>query len=317
MIRNIEEKKHAENRIKKLEAIISSLKEELLPEREEQFKIMAKVYVKKIIELREEIEVFTGMDLLIVERKDINIHIKGPSINYGAAPISVISNYLDSFRKAMQKIYSIMNNIEIKTRVPIIISELTDFRLNAYQPGSINLSLSLPEKQTGLFEDMDIYSSIDIYFKLLEWLGNDTDDKKILDEYINNLDKNKLEKLLINILKTLPDNKNIDSIEFYGNSIKSEKKIYVNHESRNKIKEKLNTNTNEEQIAEYRGCIRELDLDRQTFLLRNIEGKEVKQIKCILNENIADDIKNYLDTNVLIVGTVKNNVMQVKYIEII
>ncbi len=83
MKNNLEEKQFIEKRINKLENILFDLKEKLLPEREEQYKSMAAVYVRKIIELREEIEKYIGMDNVLIEHDDINIHMVGPSIGYG------------------------------------------------------------------------------------------------------------------------------------------------------------------------------------------------------------------------------------------
>lgn len=309
MIRSISEKLFKEDQIRKLEYIIIDFKEKLLPERPDQFKDMSAIYVRKIIEMREEIELYTGMYELLIERNDINIHIKGPVIDYGSAPISIISSYLDNFRKAMQRVYSIKHNISVTTRVPNWLAKLTDFKMNAYQPGSINLSLSIPEKQIGFYEDMNITSSIELYFKLLEWISNDK-----INEDIEKLDEKLLEKLLIIILKTLPDNKNIESIEYQGNSLKD--KIYINSNSRKIVKDKISKITHVNQLVNYKGCIRELDLDRLTFVLRNIENSNIKQIRCTVNEENIDDIKNYLDVNVSVTGTKNGTVMIVKYIEL-
>lgn len=313
MIRNLEEKIHAENRIRKLENIISSFKRELLPGREEQFKIMSKVYVEKIIELREEIETYTGMDLITIERKDINIHIKGPIIDYGSAPISVVSAYLDNFRKTLQRVYGIVNDIDIKTKVPEYISKMTDLSLVAYAPGSINLSLSLPEEQVSFFEEKDnnktIDNSLELYFDILKWLSGNSQKSKKIEE----LQEEKLEKLLINILKTLPDNKNITSIEFFGDKISD--KIRVNQYSKAKLIDMIKKIEREEELLEYRGRIRELDLDNLTFSLRNLANKEERQLKCQLNEEIIADIKNYFDNEVIITGVKKGKYLLVKYME--
>lgn len=311
MINNLQEKIHAENRIRKLESIIASLKDELLPEREEQFKVMSKVYVKKIIELREEIEAYIGMDLILVERKDINIHIKGPTIDYGSAPISVISAYLENFRKTIQRIYGIVNDVDIKTRVPSFISKLTDFRLVSYVPGSINFSLSFPDRQLNMFDDISIDTSIEMYFDILKWISGDMESSKKI-EMIN---EEKLEKLLINVLKTLPDDKNISSIEFFGGNI--DKKIYINNRSKDVIINAIKRIESEEKLLKYKGCIRELDLDKLTFLLRNIDDSGIKQLKCQITEENIDDIKTYFDSDVIVTGVKRGNLFYIKYIEAI
>lgn len=312
MIRNYEDKKFAENRIYKLEKILLSLKQKLLPERETQFKAMAAVYVRLIREIREEIEEYTGMEILNVKVNDINIHIEGPIIGYGSAPISIISNYLENFKKTLQNYYMIVNDMKTK-RVPKIISELTDFNLNAFQPGSINLSISLPSYQISFFDEQQkLEKVIEVYFNILKWTFYDD------ETYIKDIDNEIKEKLLINMLRTLPDNRKIDKITFSGRSVNSQDKIIINYNTKKRIKEKIENITESDQMVSVQGCIRGLDLDKLIFVLRDLDGNNVKYIKCKLTNDIVDDMKQYLDSTVIIKGIeTKSGMIKVKYIEIL
>lgn len=308
MIRNIEEKKHAENRIKKLEDILESLKRKLLPDNEAQFKAMAEVYVRKIIELREQIEAYIGMDIVIIKEEDINLHINGPCIDYGSIPISVLSSYLDNLKKSIQKTYSILNNI---SRAPQIISNLSDFRLMAYQPGSVNLALTLPESQISFFDEYSINNTLEVYFDILRWINSG-----IKSDYIDRMDEEIFEKLLINIVRTLPDDKNITNVEICGNKIKNKEKIYLNAKSREIVFNAIDKIEKKEQIVKLEGNIRELDLDKHTFILRNIQGYNLNQVKCILSDDDGD-INSYFGSRVSIAGVFSGNILKVKYIKII
>ncbi|GAA0083107.1 hypothetical protein EXM36_02775 [Clostridium botulinum] len=312
MIRNDEEKRFAEEKIHKLEKIIVSLKTQLMPEREKQFKAMAAVYVRMIREIREEIEEYTGMEIFNIKRDDINIHIEGPVIGYGSAPISIISSYLEKLKTTIQNYYMVINEMECR-RVPKTISELTDFNLNAFQPGSINLSISLPlpSHQISLFEETNIQKALEIYFNVLKWTYyND-------ESYIENIDKDIKERLLINALRTLPDDKKIDRITFSGKMVQSNEKIVVNHNTKKKIKTKIEEDNDKEEIISIKGCIRGLDLDKLTFILRDSDIN-TNDIKCKLTDEIVTDMKEYLDSRVIVKG-VKNTseIIKVKYIEII
>lgn len=310
MINSIEEKKFIENQIRQLENILLDLKNRLLPEREEQFNVMAAVYVRKITEMREEIEAYTGMELLTIQKKDINIHINGPAIDYGSIPISLISSYLESFRLAIQKTHKLINDKTYKN-IPQKLKLLTDFKLVAFQPGSINLSLSLPDKQLSLLGEDKIEDAIEMYFKVLEWLVSN----KEIDEF-EFKDGKKFEKMLLNILSTLPDDKKISNIEFFGNAIKTKNKIVVNNNCRKKLKRVINNINSIETVSKFEGNIRELDLDKRTFCLRNMKGN-TKEIKCKLAEENAGDINKYLDSKVSVVGIEKGSIVEVKYIEIL
>lgn len=311
MIKSIEEKEFLEKRIKKLENILLDFKNKLLPDREEEYKNLSKVYVQKIIEMREEIEEYVGMSNVLIKKNDINIHIKGPIIGYGSAPISIISGYLGNFRKSIQKLYLIKYKKNCSSRIPKWLSSLTDFGMEAYQPGSINLTLSIPERQISFYEESNIESSLKLYFQILEWLNKDEDNDRFKD-----IDNKTLEKMIIAVMSTLPDNKNINSIEYFGRSVGENKKIYINYKSKENAKNRIKKLSKEEVSVEYIGLIREVDLDKLTFVLRNIENNnDNNEVKCSFDNEFLEDIKNYLDSKVYVIGIKKNKFVKVKYID--
>ena len=313
MINNLEEKQFIEKRINKLENILFDLKERLLPEREEQYKAMASVYVRKIIELREEIESYIGMDNVLIERDDINIHMVGPSIGYGKVPIGVFSTYLNNLRASVKKNYGIIYD---KSKIPKDISLLTDFTLNQVAKGSINISLSIPTEQFTFLPDMELTESLKIYFKLLEYISSGKNINEIAT--INNIDNDKLVKLLLNILKIMPDDRNIKNIDISGRVLGDGNKIYLNHESKKTILKKIQDINLEEKNISVKGVIREVDLDKLTFLLREVETIEKgKQIKCCIVNSELEDLGEYLNSRVEVTGVLDGNVIIVKYINTI
>ncbi|WP_097034341.1 hypothetical protein [Clostridium tertium] len=307
MINNLKEKQFIENRIKKLENILFDLKERLLPDREEQYKVMAAVYVRKIIELREEIEEYIGMNNVLIEKSDINIHVNGPAIGYGKAPISIISSYLDNFKTSVRKNYGILYN---KGKVPQNIALLTDFTLNQLAPGSINISLSIPNEQTTFLEDMPFNKSLSIYFELLQSIS-----MRECDIHIDGINDEYIGKLLNNILRILPDDKNIRSIEVYGDRVSNKSRICLDHQSRKFVLKKIESINEKEKNISIKGIIREIDLDKLTFYLRDINYEGREQIKCSMINDKIENLGEYLNSYVKVVGILENNVIKVKYIE--
>lgn len=313
MIENIDQKIQTENQIEKLGDALSVLKEKLLPNRGEQFKAMASGYINKIRELREEIDEFTGMSIFNIPPKDINIHLIGPTIGYGNAPISIISQYLNNFRKSLQIIYSALNKISYKTNPPKEITNACDFSLLAFNKGSVNISLGLPMQQLNFLNlNSDINNSVDFYFSVLKWANSSFKEDEI------NIDSDIRDKTLISIIKTLPDDKNIKEITFSGDIIKSYGKIIVNKNTKRIIRDLLTKpDTNEEKVT-LEGRIREVDLDRESFILRDIKNSDFNQITCNMSKAVAEQPKDYLDSSVMITGFKKegNNSIDVKLIEI-
>ena len=174
--------------------------------------------------------------------------------------------------------------------------------MEAYQPGSINLTLSIPERQISFYEESNIESSLKLYFQILEWLNKDEDNDRLKD-----IDNKTLEKMIIAVMSTLPDNKNINSIEYFGRSV---------GESKENAKNRIKKLSKEEVSVEYIGLIREVDLDKLTFVLRNIENNnDNNEVKCSFDNEFLEDIKNYLDSKVYVIGIKKNKFVKVKYID--
>ena len=306
MIRNYEEKVYAENRIAKLEKILLSLKEDLLPDREEQYKAMAKVYVSKIRVLREEIEEFTGMSLLNMKRRDLNLHIVGPAIDYGVAPVSILTKYLADFKSALQQIYISLYGGTVNN----YISKLFDMGLYEYNPGSINVSLQFENQQISLLENNDnskITHTLDVYFKIIQWMN--TDD--IL--YIRDMSEEQLRNIVANMIKTMPDNKKIRSISFESDRVDIKTPVTVTSGHKKKMKEYISSVSNEYVIIV--GDMRELDLDKNTFWIRNIGDTNQTQ-KCKFKREMLEDIANCLGYKVTVEGILKKNYLVLNQIEI-
>lgn len=307
MIRNYSEKEHAENRIKKLERILLSLKTELLPDREEQYMIMAKAYVRKIHELREEIEEFTGMQKFQIKSGDLNIHILGPIIGYGVAPVSLISKYLDDLRKTFQSIYTIIYKEEIDKGMAKKLMSLNEMGLYDYQPGSINLGLQFTNSQMTLFEKDDpLINVIETYFNIIKFVEEDD------SGCIRYLDEHKVQKIIQTMIKTMPDNKKISKIGFKSKLIKLEEEVTIDQRCKNKMMQLLTGE--DEQLVSVIGYIREIDLDKQSFVLRNIEGR-IAQQKCSYNEDMNIEIQSALANRVVVSGIMKKDTLYVITIE--
>lgn len=310
MIRSREELKYIKNQINRLENILASLKEELLPEREVQYNAMAGVYIKKIEQFRYEVDDYIGVKKYKNSNIDLHMHIEGPSIGYGSVPSSLVSSVLENFKKGLQCIYIIQNNIKINRNTPLDIRKICDLRLTNFQPGSINLSFELPEHQISL-ERSSIDDSVKLYFDLINWINSDN------DKYIDglDLDKDKFEKLMRSIVNTLPDDKHINRITFSGKKVCCENTISVDKRVRDRCIEKIMELEPEAEQVSIEGIVRGIDLDKKTIELRDVKNYNKKEVSCKIMDDIVDDLKQYLDYKVNITGIKKDSYINIKHIE--
>ena len=308
MIKSREELIYTKNQISRLEDILTSLREKLLPERESQYNAMAGGYIKKIEKFRSEIDEYIGISTYKSSKVDLHMHIEGPNIGYGSVSSRLISNYLDKFKRGLQGIYVAKNNININRIAPKDIRDICDLRLTNFQPGSINLSFEIPKHQISLDRE-SIDSSIQLYFDIVKWIS--TDD----DRYIKNIDTENIEKLTRSVMQTLPDEKNINKITFSGQIAKLNKPIIIDSDVKKKASEKISSLQLDNNTVTITGIVRGIDLDKRTLALREVRNYNKNEVSCKLSDDLIDDLKQYLDCNVTIQGIKKDAYINIKYIE--
>ncbi|MBS4959096.1 MAG: hypothetical protein KHZ99_19040, partial [Clostridium sp.] len=85
--------------------------------------------------------------------------------------------------------------------------------------------------------------------------------------------------------------------------------------SRKFVLKKIESINEKEKNISIKGIIREIDLDKLTFYLRDINYEGREQIKCSMINDKIENLGEYLNSYVKVVGILENNVIKVKYIE--
>ena len=318
MITNNEEKLHVNKQLIRLENALEDIKFKLLPNNPDLFRIMSSNYVEKIKELRKEIDLYIGLEEgNAIKDADLIIRLQGPKIGFGKAPISVVTNILEDVRKSFQDIYSQMVGHKRGKNLPNYIIEACDMSLTSVFEGSLQVALKRPFEQLKLFSATEFERTAELFFTAAQWASKELSEE-ILEREIP--DKDLREITMKSILRITPrGNKKLSSINLYGNLVKEN--VILTKRSRDFILDKIAKGNEQEKIHTYQGRIREVDLDRSSFKLREIEGSpEITEITGYIQEKLLNDLKDSLDSMALIKGVLRNETcfsksLNVRFIE--
>lgn len=298
MILNKESKKVAELQILRLENSLIDIKAKT-NNNSALFKIVSIPYIDRIRVLRSEIEEFIGVTNS-EENSDLIIRISGEEIGKGKAPSSIVINSLSNFKSSITNTYANILGITNLDNIPKAIKDICDFSLVGTLEGSIQLVLEVPEDSNTLFSDEELFKTINIIQDVSYWALKQGS-KEELEEIIPD---NELSiKILNNVLKLTPstEDSKIHSIQLYGNLITKDKELILTKETRSFIKDFIKEV--ELDTIQITGVIREIDLDKKSFILRDVNIEGLKEVHCKYNEQI-NSVK--LNTKVLVTGIEKS-----------
>lgn len=303
MINNNRELELSREALINLEKALLALKEKVEPVNKELFIAMSQDYYKDIKKIRNEIEEYFGF--FEIERFSVPIWmtLQGVELSFSNLSLSMLSNWTGRLRKAVQ---NILIHKERITGIPSnLISKITDFRCTKILPGSIKIGLRTPDVlQDDLFygkwleENRPVEKSLEDLLEYVEYISTGKN-KKQVQEIISTKDDS--EFFLMQVLSLTPSSKSeVNLVKFEGSLNPSRQPLFLNKYSREIIKEVFKE-THKEEMLEYEGKIREIDLDKGSFILREVEG-QIEDLHCSFPTKFMEISIKSLDSKVRITG---------------
>lgn len=302
MITNDEELESTKKALDLAERALIALKKKVYPINPQKYSLLAEPYLEYINRLRTEKDEYIGLFSAEELAMPIWIRLKGPHIQEGNVPIEVLSKFLNNFKMGVQRVAEFIETETIREsgRPHEDIRRLCNFKTKILS-GSIRIGLAYPSNdRQGSISGEIIQNPVEIAVeKLLKgasWAsGSESRDiEKIFP------DEKERYLILTQVENYIPkEDGEISSVEFNGSYLK-EKTIALVPKSKNKIKEALDKTIPSERITA-EGIIREIDLDKQRFYLREMtNGKN--EILCYYPVSLQNDAKDGLDNKVKILG---------------
>jgi len=285
---------------------------------------MAESYVEMIQQLRGEIDAYLGLADVRQLQTELVLGLEGMGVQLGDAPASLVTRVLDCFRRGLQSIVEAAQS-EVSTEVGSRtagrrkrwIEELCDLPLVGVASGSVQIQLGEPASlASGLLEhsDREFYEHvIDLLRKGLACASGESRASEIPETV--------RQPVLHAIRKLVPTQRGVlEAITVSGRAIGIGKAYRVTRQSRARLDQELRDFVVTDEVARAEGVIREVDLDQNTFKLRD-RPDGAPELACEFAEHDEEDVKSYLDKRVVVVGVQRTSpkagrlTMDVEFIE--
>ena len=217
------------------------------------------------------------------------------------APTSILTSFLDSLRRGVQAFAEYQQTGHVAGRPTKKIKDDCDFEIIALQPGSLRVGIQVPtDDEHPMFdpEDRPVIKSLRIFLQVAEWISTNGNEAQL-----NNLLPDPTErKILLNAVKAFLPRKrgDVEFVEMSGRYAPSIDAITLRRDSHAAVDRALDS-TSQVEVVEYKGDLREIDLDNLTFKLRNID--DVTEVRCKFDASLLDTAKEALDRHVAVSGS--------------
>lgn len=313
MIRNSEELGVVREQLTRAESALAHLKRDVFPQSPRMYEVMSESYVDTILALRGEVDTYLQISH-IPEMADLIISLQGSGVGLGRTSAALVTRLVDTFRKGLQSIVEIVESVD---RAPTArrrqrwIEEICDLPFVGVVPGSVKILLAEPDSQS-LFSDEEKQSfstAVELLFDGLSWA--DTSQENEAGNRFDSLPEETKHSLLALMTRLLPPRGgNVEQVSFGrrvdGDESRRMQTAVLNSQSRDRIRHKLEQMASATQFVELEGLIRRVDLDGQTFVLRDRPDDQPDLI-CEYGAELHDSVKEYLDSRVVVTGTLETS----------
>ena len=302
MIHNIAQLKSSEDALLDLYKALEALRADPTCSNTATFSVLAEGPLQEIRRIRAEIDDFTGISIAEREAAPLWLRLAGPKARWTETPASVLTAFLDALRKGVQSIatYNVVGNIG--GRPPKEIQSVCDLELVGFAPGSFQVGMRLPEPtQLELFPGaywQGAQIALGEFLSIARWAAAATSVED-LSEMFKETPKR---RVLIRALKPFVPRRNggVDFLELSGSAVFQNTPIRLSQETID-VLIKASDSAIDSTEERFEGMIREMDLDRQTFKLRDVPVRG--EVACQFDDRVLPAAKEYLGSRVRVVGT--------------
>lgn len=303
MIRDEAELAQASEQVTRLYGMLSALRRELDAKSPRSFELLAESALDELQRLQIEIEEYVGAAKLMARDVDLWVGLRGVAVKWRETPTSVLTAFLDSFRRGVQAIAESTRSGRFGFRPTDELKRACDFRLVELEPGSLQIGLRVPEEGRGqgdLFGGEDVGIATKALREFLagaEWVASGAS----VEELATRFGEPRHRRHVLRALKPFVPRPRgeVESVELYGRSVPSDRRITLTRGAGARIEAAFEVALagREERFV---GDVREIDLDRRTFRLRNVEG--LGELVCMYSPEMAAAAKGALEKRVAVVG---------------
>lgn len=309
MITNDDELRITRERLRLAEAALEAARRDFLPHNEVQYRLFSGSTIDLIQAIRADIDAYLG----IGPDTDLAVSLEGSEVALGQTPAAVITRTIDTFRRGLQAVARTLHAVDKPQdagRRSLWIERLCDLSLAGMGPGSVQVFLDLPAKVDGLFAEGErefLKDALSVLFDGLEWAGRED---RPIPQTVANLPKQTQLAILGVVAGLLPPRTGpVERIGYRRRSdgpARPEQRATLTRQSRQRIHNEMERLAVDRKFTEVEGVIRQIDLDDQTFVLRERpEGQA--DLPCEYGDELAEAVKGLLDWRVRVAGLLETS----------
>ncbi len=309
MITNDNELRITRERLHLAESALDAYRRDLLPHNEVQYHLLAGSTIDLIQSIRADIDAYLG----IGPDTDLAVSLEGDTVSLGQTPVGIITRSIDTFRRGLQSVAGVLYADAQSLPVPrraTWIERLCELSLVGLGPGSVKVFLDLPAAGSGLFAKEErslLDDALTTLFDGLEWAAREE------DPVPPSLDRLRVPARLtvLGVVARLlpPQTGPVQQITYRRRSAGPAKppcQATLTRRSRQRVQQEMERLVADRHFAEAEGVIRQIDLDAQTFVLRE-RPEELDDLPCEYPDALADTAKELLDRRVKVAGLLETS----------
>jgi hypothetical protein len=286
--------------------ILLGLERDVAAKNPRLYEIMAEGPMDQIDELRHQIDEAVGLSTLRESRADVWLSLQGEGIDVQSTPSSLLASYLDAVRKGVQDIAQVNLEDHLAAHSKKELKEACDLQLVDLQPGSIRIGLRLPD-DAGQDDPQELIerrqaasSALDEYLEAVAWAAQGRNEEWLRERFPERAKR----KALLGAVKSLaPSGRSaVESVSLSGRRMPGAALVTLTQNTGRSLSLALER-LEAPQLGTYEGVLREIDLDRGTFLIR--EARPGRAVRCSFPAGLSERAKQALDHRVRVTGVAR------------
>ena len=258
--------------------------------------LMAEGALDEIARIQSEVNAYIGID---DARAKLWLRVVGDQIDASNAPTGVVTSLLDSLRKGLQAATEQAYSGTLSARPTALVQQAVDVRLAAIAEGSLRIGLNIEHGEDAALAEA-CERSLDDYLAVAAWASTSATSDESADKQLSErIPDPARRRLLLNLVMQLAPRTRgtVESVEFSGRAVKTSGQVLLTRQARNRLANAVDRV--ERTVREgHEGLLRELDLDKQTGVVRN-----EKEVPCEFAEELMTQAQEALGRLVRVVGS--------------
>ena len=299
-LRNDDDLRQAMDALANLRLALASLQRDVGTLNPANFAIMAEGTVDEITRIERDVSEYLHVDDV---RAPLWMTLSGPGIHVDDAPTSVVTYYLDNFRKGVQAATEHAYTGKLGTRPTAKVQQAADMRFAAVAEGSLRIGIRMDGPGQLELDDTGALAgaakrSLNEYLTVAAWAGRDEGDATELATLIPDADRR---RVLLNLVMQLAPRPrgDVESVEFRGRVVRTTTPARLTRASRDRLANAIDQVEQSTQ-EEHTGRLRELDLDEKTGIVRT---DRTTKVTCEFVDEVMPTASEALGRTVHVVGS--------------